>query len=96
LEAEGLPLGSALAGEYEAAECLLPPGATLVLYSDGVVEAQTHGGALYGYPRFERVLSQMRGLPAAQVWTYIAKDVGAFLRQKPPDDDITVVVIRSV
>ena len=96
LEADGTPLGAALTSSYDAVQGHLPAGAALVLYSDGVVEAKNARGDLYGYPRFERVLRENRGLPALQMRARIAQDVGLFLQSRPPDDDITLVIIRSV
>lgn len=95
LAAEGVPLGAALESEYRSEQSTLAPGSTLVCYSDGVVEAKNQRGELYGYPRFERVLHEHRALSPVQLKARLAQDIGSFLRNKPPDDDITLVIIRS-
>ncbi|MDH7571108.1 MAG: PP2C family protein-serine/threonine phosphatase [Armatimonadota bacterium] len=96
LEAEGLPLGAAIQSTYTVREQPFPAGAVLVLYTDGVVEARNSAGQLYGYARFERVLSENRALPATALRSRLAQDIGGFLRNKAPDDDITLVIVRSV
>src|SRR5919201_6980365 len=57
----GLALGIEPGQEYAAETVELDPGATVVLYTDGVLEAR-RDGELYGEERFDSVLRQRAGL----------------------------------
>jgi serine phosphatase RsbU (regulator of sigma subunit) len=90
--ARGLALGVEPQQEYATVRAALPPGACVVLYTDGVVEAR-RGGEQYGLERFDRLLSEQRGLApkelalaaleACREWSH--GDLG---------DDFAVVVIK--
>jgi len=77
-----LPLGLAAAAEYETVAGRLAPHQTLVLISDGVLEARSPSGELFG---FDRTASLVSGKNARQ----IARTAQAFGQ----DDDITVLTI---
>jgi len=77
-----LPLGIAPHANYETISVALAPGDRLTFISDGVVEAQSRSGELFG---FERTRSISRN-PAAQ----IAESARTFGQS----DDITVVTVE--
>jgi len=79
--ASGLPLGILPDLEIEQATFLLPPAARLTLMSDGVVEARSQSGELYGFERTSRISS----LPA--------KDIAAEANRFGQEDDITVITL---
>ncbi len=90
----GLVLGIDGGQEYDEERVAFPPGATLVLYTDGVVEAR-HGGELYGSERLDELLATRRGLPARALASAVAEDARAFA-QGELSDDLAVVAIRRV
>lgn len=53
---EGLPLGTIEDCHFESRELHLPPGAMLVLYSDGVNEAFSPEGKMFGVERLVEIL----------------------------------------
>jgi phosphoserine phosphatase RsbU/P len=57
----GRPLGIDADVHFDEVAVELPPGATLVLYTDGVTEARDDAGAQFGEDRLSRVL---KGLPS--------------------------------
>jgi serine phosphatase RsbU (regulator of sigma subunit) len=77
-----LPLGIVSPAQFESAALRLAPGDRLLFVSDGVVEAQSKSGELFGFER-TRALSR---LPAA----HIAHAARAFGQS----DDITVVTVE--
>jgi hypothetical protein len=77
-----LPLGIPNAGRYENTALQLNPGSRLTFVSDGVVEAQTPTGELYGFDRAKAISMK----PAAAI-AQAAVDFGQA-------DDITVVTIQ--
>ena len=79
-----LPLGLAPDQTYETISGRLLPGQRLVLLSDGIPEARSHKGELYGFDR----LTTLTLKPAAE----IARTAQAFGQ----DDDITVLTIAAL
>jgi serine phosphatase RsbU (regulator of sigma subunit) len=77
----GLPLGFVPDMEYEQTSFLLPATVRLTLMSDGVVEARSETGELYGFERTTKISS----LPA--------KDIAAEANRFGQKDDITVITL---
>ncbi|HEY6462517.1 MAG TPA: PP2C family protein-serine/threonine phosphatase, partial [Polyangiaceae bacterium] len=92
LEAHGLVLGIDGGQEYVESGADLPPGASLVLYTDGVVEARRKG-ELYGDDRLDALLARRRELPARALAVAVAEDAREFAGGDL-SDDLAVVVIR--
>ncbi|HTW49616.1 MAG TPA: PP2C family protein-serine/threonine phosphatase [Acidobacteriaceae bacterium] len=77
----GLPLGVTADVRYPESTFVLAPGDTLTFVSDGVIEAQSAGGELYGFDR-TRQISQRSAQEIAQA----AQEFGQH-------DDITVLTV---
>jgi serine phosphatase RsbU (regulator of sigma subunit) len=92
LEAHGLVLGIDGDQEYTESHTELPPGASLVLYTDGVIEAR-RDGELYGDERLDALLVERRELPARSLAAAVAEDARGFAGGDL-SDDLAVVVIR--
>jgi len=77
----------------------IEPGDTLVLYTDGITEAQDQHGALFGKPRLHEVLgtegfpSGVRRLSAQHIQEALLAEVRRFVGQAPQFDDMTLVVL---
>jgi serine phosphatase RsbU (regulator of sigma subunit) len=93
LEAHGLVLGIDGGQEYAESHAELPPGSSLVLYTDGVVEAR-RDGELYGDERLDALLAARRELPARSLANAVAEDAREFAGGDL-SDDLAVVVIRK-
>jgi serine phosphatase RsbU (regulator of sigma subunit) len=92
LEAHGLVLGIDGGQTYAESTAELPPGASLVLYTDGVVEAR-QDGELYGDDRLDALLTERHELPARALAAAVAEDAREFAGGDL-SDDLAVVVIR--
>lgn len=94
LDAGGLPLGL-IGAEYIEASCTLLPGDRLVLLSDGIAEARSPHGEIWGY---ERLLAALCAAPLAasaeEIIDTLLDHLGAFTQSAPHHDDITVVVAQ--
>ncbi|HEY5719802.1 MAG TPA: SpoIIE family protein phosphatase, partial [Gammaproteobacteria bacterium] len=92
-----LPPGGALGlydgREYREQRCVLAPGETLLLYTDGVTEANDTALELYGEERLQALLERPRASAAATVADVLASVV-AFAGTAVQADDITVVALR--
>ena len=92
IPARGLALGVDPHQEYATVRAALPPGACVVLYTDGVVEAR-RGGEQFGVERFDRLLAAERD----HAPTEIAHAALAACREWGDGDlgdDFAVVVIK--
>jgi serine phosphatase RsbU (regulator of sigma subunit) len=93
LEGHGLALGIDDDQAYEASFGELAPGATVVLYTDGVIEAR-RGGELYGTSRLDALLTERRTLGARELAHAIVADCRAFAGGELSDDCAVVVLKR--
>lgn len=78
----GLPLGLSIEADYEEIELNLPAGKRWLFLSDGVVEARSKSGELYGFER-------TRGLSILAV-----NKIAETAQQFGQEDDITVLGIK--
>ncbi len=72
----------------------LAPGDTVVLYTDGLVEARDHAGEEYGYDRLAAFVDGQRGADAATLRDRLLAEHRAWAGRDDPDDDTTFVVVR--
>jgi len=93
LEAPGIVLGIDPGQTYEEVRTELPVGSTIVLYTDGVVEAR-NGGELYGTERLDELLVELRGLPAAELARAVTEDARSYAGGELSDDLAVVVIHR--
>src|SRR5579883_1413815 len=94
LESGGLPLGITPEATFPSADLQLQSGDTLVLFTDGVVEAFNSSGEEYSDARW---LSVIRGLPilnAQQTLNFLMNSVSDFVGATRQSDDITCLVLR--
>jgi serine phosphatase RsbU (regulator of sigma subunit) len=93
LECGGLALGILGGQEYGEARAELPPGASVVLYTDGVIEARV-GDDLFGEERLDAYLASNAGLSAQALAEGVLAACRAFASEV--SDDCAVVVARKL
>ncbi len=96
LESGGLPFGIMRDAAYSSARVELSPGDTLLIFTDGLVEAVNERDQEY---EEERVIGQLRnvtGLDAATGLNVITADLQRFTGMARQHDDITCVLIRCM
>ena len=79
---------------YESAEQWLAPGQTLCLVTDGVTEALSSTGELYGAGRLSALLAGLPAIDPSLVVNEIETGVAEFARGTEPADDITVLALQ--
>jgi phosphoserine phosphatase RsbU/P len=92
----GLALGILAEAGYEERPVPLATGDMLVLYTDGVTEAQTLTGDQYGVKRLEDLVRRLKDRPAVEIVEAIKSEVEAFTGEAHLNDDLTLVVARLV
>jgi CHASE2 domain-containing sensor protein/serine phosphatase RsbU (regulator of sigma subunit) len=91
----GPPLCVLEGHRYAAAAHGLVPGDTLCLFTDGVTEAMSPSGELYGRERLRAVLESTLNAPTVDaVGHAVLEDVAGFVGGAEPADDLTLVVLR--
>ena len=93
IDARGLALGIDPAQVYEPVTLDFPVGASVVLYTDGVVEAR-RGGEQFGPERLDALLSEQRGLPSRQLATTALAACRDWTEAGELADDFALVVIK--
>ena len=89
-----LVLGIDLEQKYNNAEVQLYPGDTLILYTDGVTEAENEQEEEYGEPRMDERLPGIAADDARAIVDGIVESVREFTGDAQQSDDITCVVAR--
>jgi sigma-B regulation protein RsbU (phosphoserine phosphatase) len=93
LESSGLPLGITREATFPAAALQLSRGDTLILFTDGVVEAFDAAGQEYSDPRWVKNICNMPPLPAQDSLNFLMRDVDQFVGATRQSDDITLLVL---
>ena len=96
LETGGLPLGIRAEVPYECGNTRLGGGDLLLIFTDGLAEAEDAHAQEYGEPR---VLEMVRGLAegsAAEALKRIMGSVDAFVGATRQHDDMTCLVVRRL
>jgi len=90
----GHPLGMLPDPALDLQAIRLPPGASLLLYTDGATEAAAPSGEFFGR---ERLLAAVAGAPRGgqALCDALASTLAAFRGSAPQADDITLVALRS-
>lgn len=93
LEASGLPLGIMLERGYIEHETAFASGDLLVVFTDGVVEAENSAEEEFGEARLLACLNAMQPVSAAEALRAIISSVDAFVGPTRQHDDITALVM---
>lgn len=89
-----LPLGVIEAPAYEPYTVPLRRGDLLLFYTDGVIEAFSPAGELFGFERLEAAVLRSGAAPAHAVVEGLIEAVGAWMDTAPQHDDIAILAVR--
>jgi serine phosphatase RsbU (regulator of sigma subunit) len=93
----GFPIGliDEVAGFITQTTVRLQPGDGVVLYTDGITEAENPAGEHYGLERLCAVVQQSWGQSAEAIKTAVVADVRRHIGTQDVYDDITLVVVKQ-
>jgi sigma-B regulation protein RsbU (phosphoserine phosphatase) len=80
--------------EYAVVEQRLSPGDKIVIYSDGVTEAQNMQAKFFGKRRLREIVEAHAGESCAMIHDAIHDAVTGFTEGAAQSDDITVLVLE--
>jgi sigma-B regulation protein RsbU (phosphoserine phosphatase) len=94
IKSHGLPIGILPQTRYVTQTRPFPAGSCVVLYSDGITEAEDVAGEEFGNERLEALLREHIDCSAAVIRDQIASAVENFVGDAPQKDDETLVIVR--
>ena len=95
LESSGLPLGISSTAKFPSAQVELQPGDTLVLFTDGVVEAFNSAGEEFSDARWVNLIRGLPSLTAQDTLRSLMKSLDDFVGTTRQSDDITCLVLQT-
>src|SRR5580658_2749489 len=96
LKGGGPVLGILASIDYQEYHAKIEEGDVLVIYSDGVTEANNPAGDEFEIPGLADTVIRNRTAPASEIITQINKDLVIYTAGAPPADDVTLIVARRV
>lgn len=96
IKSHGLPIGILPTTRYLAQTRPFPEGSCVVLYSDGITEAEDVDGNEFENERLEALLEQHIDCTASLIRDQIGDAVDNFTGEAAQKDDQTIVIVRRV
>jgi sigma-B regulation protein RsbU (phosphoserine phosphatase) len=90
----GIALGVIEHAHMEERSIRLSPGDLLMFYTDGVTEAFSSEGEIFGDERLRQVLSNLNQGTAQNILEEIEAVVDDFIGDYPASDDITLIALK--
>jgi len=94
LETTAMPVGMLPDAEFAVEERQLSPGDRIVIYTDGVTEAQNQRGEFFGRKQLREVVVAHAGDACAALHDAVLRTLKNFIGTAPQADDITLVVVE--
>jgi serine phosphatase RsbU (regulator of sigma subunit) len=94
LDADGLIFGVKSDISFEQKETDLEPGDVLLLYTDGIIEAENKTGTLFGIERLGKLLEEGNHLEPQELIDRIMTQGRIFTGMRHFNDDITLVIMK--
>jgi sigma-B regulation protein RsbU (phosphoserine phosphatase) len=98
VQSGGIGLGLSRDGVFETSleevERKLCPGDILVFYTDGLTEAMNSRNEFYGLDRLSGIVMANRAQSTEQITEAILGDLHQFLDSAPPQDDVSLVLLK--
>jgi phosphoserine phosphatase RsbU/P len=94
LETTGLPAGLIDEATFNVSEVRLNPGDRVVIYSDGVTDANNPAGEFFGRRRLRQTIEAYPDAYASELHQVLLQTLSKFTEGTPQSDDITLVVLQ--
>jgi serine phosphatase RsbU (regulator of sigma subunit) len=91
----GQPLGILPDPAIDVQKIRLPPGGTLLLFSDGVTEATNMRGGFFGLESIQAAVQAHLEMPAQQLCDQLVDTLTVYRGTSPQADDITLLAVRA-
>jgi|SRR5580658_1362563 sigma-B regulation protein RsbU (phosphoserine phosphatase) len=94
LEAGGIPIGIFAESAYQVGTTRLESGDWLVIFTDGIVEAENAKQDEYGEPELIRLVDRESGSAPAELLRELLADLDRFVGNTPQHDDMTCLLLK--
>jgi serine phosphatase RsbU (regulator of sigma subunit) len=94
LDSGGMPLGMFPFSTYQMSDLQLGPGDMLVIYSDGLTDAENEAGEEFGEERLRALIKSTAPKGASALEAKILQSLDSFTQGAPQTDDITFLLIE--
>lgn len=94
LDSEGLILGVRKTVAFEEKQLQMREGDVLLLYTDGITEAQNVAGELFGIARLCDILRNNRSLSPRAIIDAVLQEVSAFTGTTALADDVAMIIMK--
>jgi Na+/proline symporter len=94
LDAEGLILGIRKWVDFEEKQVQLYPGDVLLLYTDGITEAESQDGEFFGEERLAALFAEYHHLAPEQIINNLLQQIRLFAGVHHFNDDVSLVVMQ--
>ncbi len=95
LDIGGLPFGILPDAKYESARVTLAPGDWLIIFTDGLVEAENARQDEYGEARLLAAIDANRSVEPTEMLKRLMAEVDLFVGNTPQHDDVTCMLLKS-
>jgi phosphoserine phosphatase RsbU/P len=95
LDVGGLPLGILAESKYESANVALAPGDWLIIFTDGLVEAENARQEEYGEARVISLLGANASATPKEFLASLMSSLDLFVGSTPQHDDVTCLLIKA-
>src|ERR1700691_2814819 len=95
LDVGGLPLGIQSEARYESASVTLAPGDWLIIFTDGLVEAENAHQDEYGETRLLATIAAGVASTPAEMLNRLMAELDLFVGNTPQHDDVTCLLVKA-
>jgi hypothetical protein len=95
LDVGGLPFGILPETKYDSASVTLAPGDWLVIFTDGLVEAENARQEDYGEARLLTAIEAGKSVEPADMLKRLMAEVDLFVGNTPQHDDVTCLLLKA-
>ncbi len=96
LDVGGLPYGIMPEAQYQSASVTLAPGDWLIIFTDGLVEAENARQEEYGEARLLAAIEAGKSAEPDEMLKRLMAELDLFVGQTPQHDDVTCLLLKSV
>jgi sigma-B regulation protein RsbU (phosphoserine phosphatase) len=95
LDVGGLPFGILPETKYDSATVTIAPGDWLVIFTDGLIEAENSRQEDYGEPRLLSAIDAGASTTPADMLKRLMAEVDRFVGATPQHDDVTCLLLKA-
>jgi serine phosphatase RsbU (regulator of sigma subunit) len=81
---------------YTERQLELQSGDIFFVYSDGLTEASNERGEFFGSERLLKRLPSLRGRSPEEIGKSLLGEIDFFVKDAPPNDDISLVILKRL